>query len=152
MTTKSPRRKRKSELTPACAAQFWFCSFSVYEQSRVDLHSRLSTRGAPGAGWSRGRHGCEARLSLVTIHERAATLDLMPARLFDRGAAVTRGGEEAGGPGRRPPPHPGPRNICMYVRYTSRLNVSSLLIGEWQQSSSTATARYVASNQPSRCG
>ena len=69
--TKSPRRTCNSEVTLQCAARPFFCSILEYEQSRVDLISLLSTRGA---------HGSAGRGSLLTLCKRAAKLELMPAR------------------------------------------------------------------------
>ena len=69
--TKSPRWTCYSQVTPQCAARPFFCSFLESEQSRLDLISLLSTCGAYGSvGWG----------SLLTLCERAATLEPMPAR------------------------------------------------------------------------
>ena len=71
MLTKSPGRTCYSEVTLQCAARPSFCSILEYEQSRVDLISLLSTCGAHASvGWG----------SLLTLCERAANLEPMPAR------------------------------------------------------------------------
>ena len=71
MLTKSPRRTCNSEVTLQCAARPFFCSFLESEQSRLDLISLHSTRGA---------HVSAGRESLLTLCERAAKLEPMPAR------------------------------------------------------------------------